>query len=168
MNALNDMGDQLREIISMAYVPLKNKSNDELSSKESPGKWSEKEIIGHLIDSAYNNHQRFLRAMDQDHLVFNGYDQEKWVIHNNYQQRESYEVIECWKMSNMQLAELIDRIPKNKLEYETIDHNFHKICMVRPEKNSISSLKYLISDYLFHLEHHLQQILPNYLRIHVD
>ncbi|MEM6770857.1 MAG: DinB family protein, partial [Bacteroidota bacterium] len=62
-------------------------------AKPQPNIWSKQEILGHLVDSAYNNHQRFLRAPGQGDLRFPGYDQDEWVRRNGYQNRPSEEVI---------------------------------------------------------------------------
>ena len=63
---------------------------------------------------------------------------------------------------NQHLAVLLEGLPKELLTQETTQHNFYQICMNRPKEGETSSLAYLIWDYLFHLEHHLAQILPNY------
>ena len=83
----------------MAASRLGVKEN--LSHKSSPEKWSPKEILGHLIDSAYNHHQRFLRANTQENLVFQGYEQAFWVVANRYQARPSNEIIDFWYQANL-------------------------------------------------------------------
>ncbi len=130
--------------------------------KPAPDKWSKKEILGHLIDSAYNNHQRFIRAEGQGNLIFSGYDQADWVVQNNYQNRDKDEVIDTWFMANQHLSFLLEQIPESVMQEETNHHNFHQICMNRLQEGETSTLSYLIWDYLFHLEHHLVQILPQY------
>jgi hypothetical protein len=155
----------LRQIIQIATPQIESLSAMHMHDKPSPEKWSKKEILGHLIDSAYNNHQRFLRAGSQEDLIFQGYDQNDWVIKNNYQNRSEKEVLALWANANLHMCALIESISETILSKETTNHNFHKIGMKRPEEGSTSSLSYLIWDYIFHLEHHLSQIIPNYEKI---
>ena len=153
---------RLRQIIEATTPQIEQLDEADFSSKPSPNKWSKKEILGHLIDSAYNNHQRFLRAESQGDLFFLGYKQEEWVEKNQYQNRPQAEVLLLWKMVNEHLAVVIDSIPEEVMMKETIQHNFDVIGMTLIEEGTPSSLSYLIWDYVFHLEHHMKQILPGY------
>ena len=76
-----------RQTVDRATDRLLTFSDIEAATRPAPGKWSRKEIIGHLIDSASNNHGRFVRAQLQDDLIFAGYDQEEWVRAQRYQER---------------------------------------------------------------------------------
>jgi len=116
------------------------------SAKPAPGKWSKKEVIGHLIDSAANNHHRFVRGQFED-MPFIRYDQNKWNEHNYYQQMDKAQVIAFWTIYNKQLLELIKRIPNNKLSNK-----------VRTEGENGLTLQFLIEDYVVHMEHHLRQV----------
>ncbi|MEM1134853.1 MAG: DinB family protein [Bacteroidota bacterium] len=138
----------------------------EWNEKPSAKKWSKKEVLGHLIDSAYNNHQRIIRFEAQKNLCFYGYDQDDWVIKNNYQRRDIGELLKNWEITNRHLAALIESIPQTLMHKEFIHHNLHQICMNKFPADKKATLSYLIWDYLFHLEHHLVQILPNYEKIH--
>ncbi len=154
------------KIISSANTALLKLSEEECAHKSHPNKWSKKELLGHLVDSAYNNHQRFLRAASQDNLVFWGYDQDDWVIRNNYQARTWKEILATWLTVNCHLLELIQAIDDDLLYRKTTDHNFDKICMNLLESKEETCLNYLIWDYIFHLEYHLVQLLPDYQSIH--
>ncbi len=158
----------LSTIIATATTNLSELKDEDLSAKASPEKWSKKEILGHLIDSAYNNHRRFLLAIDQDNLIFDGYNQVAWVQYNNYQNRDLQDIITTWATVNTHLAELIKVLPHNKITAITTDHNFDAISMNTLKKGIPTSLGYLIWDYIFHLEHHLAQILPNYQKINPE
>ncbi len=116
------------------------------SVKPEPNKWSKKEIIGHLIDSATNNHQRFVRGQFEDvpKIV---YDQNKWNEFNFYQKIDGQQIISFWTIYNRQLAELIKNIP---------EENLSKECKSGDDKNL--TLDFLINDYVEHLEHHLRQV----------
>lgn len=155
----------LRQIVETSLPQLQTMSKVQLAHKPTPQKWSKQEILGHLVDSAYNNHQRFLRATTQNNLVFQGYDQVRWVQFNAYQKRNSSEIIQLWTLSNLHLAMLIGQIPENILWRDTTDHNFHLIGMNPIQEGHPSSLAYFVWDYIYHLEHHLGQILPEYEKI---
>ena len=117
-----------------------------LSLKVAPEKWSKKEIIGHLIDSATNNHHRFVQIQFESQFLI-PYDQNKWNESNFYQQIEGKQIIDFWTIYNKHLIEIIKRItPENLLkEFRTID-------------NKRFTLSFLINDYVEHLEHHLRQV----------
>ncbi len=154
--------DLLIEIITTAVPKIKQIPTELFKYKPRPEKWSKQELLGHLIDSAYNNHQRFLRAEQQGNLIFQGYDQDQWVIKNDYQARTPEEVISLWKSTNIHLAYLIRNLPKELLEQQTNEHNFHQIGMSPVQANDRSSLGHLIRDYIYHIEYHLNQILDDY------
>ena len=156
------LSENLHGILRAVAPLLRQIPEAEFSRKASPDKWSGKEILGHLIDSAYNNHRRFLRALDQEDLIFTGYDQEAWVLLNGYQEREGSEVIETFLLVQQHLAALISRLPEERLNTMTTRHEFHRMAMRSVEENTPSSLGFLIEDYLFHLVHHLRQIIPDF------
>jgi len=158
----------LSKIIATATANLQQQNDADLSFKASPEKWSKKEILGHLIDSAYNNHRRFLLALDQDNLVFDGYNQVAWVQYSNYQNRDLQDIVTTWATVNTHLSELLKQLPQAKVAAITSDHNFDAISMNTLEKGTPSSLGYMIWDYIFHVEHHLAQILPNYQKMNPD
>jgi len=161
---MSDYAQLLRDILEAAEPMLTQVPKVTFEAKPHPEKWSKKELLGHLIDSAYNNHQRFLRAVDQDDLMFKGYAQDQWVKLNQYQKRGVDEIRQTWLLVNKHLAFLIEQIPVEILNRQTRQHNFHLICMNLLEEKEETSLSYLIWDYLFHLEHHLVQLLPDYER----
>lgn len=118
----------------------------DFSAKPLPNKWSKKEIIGHLIDSATNNHQRFVRGQFEDIPAIR-YDQNKWNEFSFYQQRDSQQLISFWKIYNEQLVEIMKRISNENL--------MKKIKIVESE----FTLEFIINDYVVHLEHHLKQVI---------
>ncbi len=115
------------------------------SSKPYPEKWSKKEILGHLIDSAANNHQRFIRIQFEDIPVIS-YDQNKWNSFSYHNRMDSRQLIQFWTSYNKQIAELFKYIPEDALNRKCIAGG-----------NEVS-LEFLIVDYVSHLEHHLKQI----------
>lgn len=155
----------IQEIVNEASRLLIHINEEDMSHKPNPNKWSKKEILGHLIDSGYNNHRRLVQAQNQDQLIFDGYDQNLWVLANRYQDRKAKEIIQMWAIVNRHFSVLADQIPESRLLSMTSDHNFHKIGM-RPiaEKDQVH-LGMLIEDYIFHMEHHLGQIIDDYQRV---
>lgn len=111
-----------------------------------PGKWSKKEILGHLIDSATNNHQRFVRVQFEDRPHIR-YDQNNWNTCSHYKTMDAHHLIEFWRLYNLHLAILIQQIPAAALSRE---------CAVGDQ---VYPLSFIIDDYVVHMEHHLKQIL---------
>ncbi len=133
-------------------------TEEESAARRAPGKWSAKEILGHLIDSAANNHQRFVRAQFTDELVFPGYEQQEWVAAQHYQQASWPSLIELWLNYNLHLLHLISHIPEAKLTTERRVHNLDRIAWQTVSRNEPVTLEYFIRDYIGHLQHHLRQI----------
>ena len=158
-------GNPLRGIVLSTQSLLLKMSEAEASQKPASDKWSPKEIIGHLIDSASNNHQRFVRAQFKQDMIFEGYEQEKWVIIQHYQKRSWKELIELWVQYNLQLAHLMIHTPTELRRRAVTEHNLHKIAFKRVEEGDTTSLEYFMVDYVAHLEHHLRQIFPDYRAI---
>ncbi len=152
-----DLCDRLRSAVSKA-LPLLSAIGNEEASQSEPERWSRKEILGHLIDSATNNHQRFVRAQYEGHLIFSGYEQERWVELQGYRDAVWPDLIELWSRYNLHLAIIIDKIPDDKLYKATTDHNFHQIAWQQTSEGCNSNLAYFIADYIDHMEHHLGQI----------
>lgn len=123
-------------------------SNADMSKKTSVEKWSKKEILGHLIDSATINHHRLIRAQFQSTPAIE-YNQNNWVKFNFYNEIDSVHLIRFWTSYNQQLIEIMKHIPKN---------HSHKTVRISDE---IMSLEFLIADYIAHLEHHIKQIITN-------
>jgi len=133
--------------------------DDETARRQpSPGKWSAKEIIGHLVDSASNNHQRFVRAVFQDDLVFTGYDQTHWVSVQHYQDAQWNELVTLWASFNRHLAHVMASVPQTARRHRHVRHNLHRLAWQPVEEHVPASLDYLMDDYVAHLHHHLRQI----------
>src|SRR5438874_10923969 len=109
-------------------VPRLTALGDEASARRpSPGKWSPREIIGHLIDSASNNHQRFVRAQFQDDLVFSGYEQDRWVSVQQYRDAPWDELIALWRNFNLHIARIMDAVPKDERDRPRARHNLDEL-----------------------------------------
>ncbi len=93
----------LRDLLQRVPDRLEKLSQDTVESKPTPSNWSPKEELGHLLDSAANNHQRIVRAQFEDNPAMPGYEQNRWVAVHAYQRRDWKELIEVWQALNRQL-----------------------------------------------------------------
>lgn len=109
--------------------------------------WSPKEVLGHLIDSAANNHQRFVRAQESDALTVPGYEQNHWVESQGYQEADWPHLIALWTHLNLHLADVIARIQPDKYGVPCIIGGSDPV-----------TLEFVIVDYLRHVRHHMAQI----------
>ena len=148
------------QLIEHSAAGLQALSDAESARRPAPGKWSPREIIGHLIDSASNNHQRFVRAQFQDNLLFPGYDQDAWVAAQRYQDVPWSTLITLWQAYNIHLAHVMAAVPESIRTRPHRHHNFHQIAMRPVPEDAPTTLEYLMRDYVFHLRHHVRQILP--------
>lgn len=153
----------ITEIINTTEIELLKISEKDSRFKVIPSQWSFRQILGHLIDSAHNNYRRIVLSQLQEDLVFEGYAQDKWVLINRYHEKDFNQIIDLWKTMNFMIIDLIDTLNDQDLSKMIKDHNFDFICMNRVSKQESTNLSYLVWDYIFHLEHHLKQILPNYI-----
>jgi hypothetical protein len=129
------------------------------TARPAPGKWSPREIIGHLIDSASNNHRRFVLAQQQDDLVFPGYQQDAWVAAQRYQDAPWEELVSLWRGFNLHLARVMEAAPESERTRPRTRHNLHQIAFRTIPEDQPATLEYFMRDYVDHLEHHLRQIL---------
>ena len=148
----------LKEIVLAAFEELILASDQQVSMKPTPDKWSAKEILGHLIDSASNNHGRFVRAQHSDELIGQGYDQEAWVAVQEYQSLNWQELLITWRQLNLQMAYLMYITEDEVRDKERKAHNLHQIAFKPVPENEPTTLGYFMEDYVLHLRHHLGQI----------
>jgi hypothetical protein len=140
-----DVADDLETRLGIAEK-LRVIDEETASRRPGPGKWSPKETIGHLIDSAANNHQRFIRMQMQSHLELPGYDGDEWVRREQYQNRRWKDVVSLWEAYNRHLAHVIRCVEPNTL----------KNTWGSPE--GVVDLEFVIRDYVVHMQHRLDQI----------
>jgi hypothetical protein len=144
---MTELSEKLASVIDEAEPRLRKISALESAKPLLRGGWSRKQVIGHLIDSASNNHQRFVRAAQQKSLEFPGYDQEGNVRLQAPQEADWALLITLWAAYNRYLAHVIARLPADKLE---------TVCSIGSGKPV--TLAFVATDYLTHLVHHLVQI----------
>jgi hypothetical protein len=117
------------------------------ASRDKQG-WTSKEELGHLIDSAANNHIRFASAAIQGHYEGPGYAQDEWVALHGYAELPWNTVIDIWRQQNIFLDHLIARIPHERMT---------ALCVVKG--GDPVTLRFLIDDYILHLRHHVDHLL---------
>lgn len=145
LNVAND----LRETVGMVLPLLEEIPDAGASVPRAPGKWSRKEILGHLIDSACNNQQKFVRTMARPQLDFAGYEQDFWVESQKYNTAEWRGLIALWRAYNFHLAHIIEHTAPGLLSNS-----------ITIEDAGTFNLEFIMRDYVEHLKHHLLQILP--------
>ncbi|HEV8430573.1 MAG TPA: DinB family protein [Pyrinomonadaceae bacterium] len=151
------LGD-FRETIVRSTARLREIPEEQSRRQRSPDDWAPIEVLGHLIDSAANNHQRFVRAQFTDDLVFPGYEQNQWVSSQKYREESWADVIQLWSAYNLHLVHAASVIPRDILTRPRSPHTLDQIAFNLVDKNDATTLEYLIRDYVDHLRHHLDQI----------
>jgi len=111
-------------------------------------RWSKKEILGHLIDSALNNLQRFVRCTYEENFKL-VYQQEEWVQAQHYQEANVDELFALWRLLNLQIATVLSNYPPERLQV---------LCDNSKEAASFHTVEWLAGDYIVHLKHHLDQV----------
>ena len=142
-----DVAGELLGVVDAASESLRRIGDLEASLRSDPGSWSKKEILGHLLDSAVNNHHRFVRAQQVEELTFPAYAQEHWVSSQGYAERPWLELVDLWRLYNRHLAHVISMIPEEQLAV---------MCVIGSDEPV--TLSYVVEDYLVHLRHHLQEL----------
>jgi len=160
----NDMDEFLnafRQTIELGTARLLEIPEQQSAIPRSEDKWSPKEIIGHLIDSATNNHARFVLAQIKDDLVFPGYDQNSWVTIQHYQQAPWPRLVDLWRAYNLHLLHVMAFTPADQLAKRCVQHSLQTIAFETVNESEPATLEYLMKDYVVHLKHHLSQIFDN-------
>jgi hypothetical protein len=142
-----DVANDLRTRVDATLARLQTISESDASRDRGPGQWIRKEILGHLVDSAANNHQRFIRAQLESPFVGPAYEQDRWVELHRYRDRPWGELLGLWATLNRHLAHVIEGVPAERLATSC------RIGDAGPV-----TLRWLIEDYRRHMEHHLEQI----------
>ena len=142
-----EIADTLNAIVAHVHATFQGHRDDETAAPLKPGGWSRKQVLGHLIDSASNNHQRFVRLMLYDAVDFPGYDQAEWVAVQAYQQRPWSELLSLWAAYNEQIAHIMTIVP---------EHALTRRCRIGG--GEAVTLQFLMRDYVRHLEHHIRTL----------
>ncbi len=146
---MQETAKSLREVIKSQMESLLAISEDEATHKTQPDKWSKKEILGHLIDSAANNQMKFVKLLEESEAAIIGYKQDNWVQTQKYQEANWQDLLTLWAAYNSHLAHIIEHTPEEVLS--------HKLTV---NSSGPFTLEFIMKDYVEHLKHHLLQILP--------
>ncbi|MGC3947273.1 MAG: DinB family protein [Chryseolinea sp.] len=144
-----DLSNDLRLLVSEHLNYLQEVDEEIFSVKPNPTKWSKKEILGHLIDSAQNNLRRFITAqyeVEPPHIVYN---QDFWVSANHYNQTRLQDLILLWKLLNERIAVVLESMSPACMG---------KLCNTGKDTHVLLPLSFLATDYINHAKHHLRQI----------
>jgi hypothetical protein len=141
---------ELAAILDTTPPQLLAITDGDAAHKPGPDRWSRKEILGHLIDSAGNNHQRFVRGQLVPNLDFPEYEQNRWVSAQSYATESWTDLVNLWVALNRHLLHILKAMPDAAL----------------PRQISIGgkpplALSAVAEGYVRHLKHHLDQILPS-------
>ena len=131
-------------------------SEEQLVLKPDQEKWSHKEVLGHLIDSAHNNLRRFICGQYETTPSKIAYDQDFWVAANDYQHATKEDVIQLWVLMNKQISSVL---------FQMSESDYKKVVDAGKAEIKLYSLQFLAEDYVRHLKHHLNQIIPESFNI---
>jgi hypothetical protein len=140
---------RLKELLKSGSGYLEQASGSDLKHKRAPGKWSKQEILGHLIDSGINNLQRFTEIESAEKpFKIRKYKQDELVLANDYQHAEMNELLPFWLALNRRIEKVMN------LQAETSLNT-----AIELPDGQIADLRFLMVDYVDHLEYHLKQII---------
>ena len=147
---MKNIVEELNRIANEFSEKINAFSETEFASKPLLNKWSKKEVLGHLIDSAHNNLRRFICGQYETTPSKIAYDQDFWVIANTYQDARKEDVIQLWVLMNKQIASVLLQMSES---------NYQKVADTGKTEVKLHTLEFLAEDYVRHLKHHLNQII---------
>lgn len=148
---MQNVVDELSQIVEAYSAKIGRLPEAEFSGKPQPHQWSKKEVLGHLIDSAQNNIRRFICGQYEQTPPKIVYDQDFWVKANGYQKMDKEEVIKLWRLINQRIVGVLSHMPKE---------NYGRFSDTGKNQIDLRSLEWLAEDYVKHMKHHLNQIIP--------
>ena len=144
--------------ISLIEKQLATIDTDKARVKPAPNKWSINEILGHLIDSAIINHRRFILMQIQNNLVFDGYEQDRWVELQNYLIKDLKTLIETWEILNLNILSALSEVPLEFWKKSYTEHSLEDTAWQDFPAGQPVTPEDFVQDYFGHMEHHLKQI----------
>jgi len=148
---LQTVASELNNIVRQYSVLFSEMSDADLEAKPNPEKWSRKEVIGHLIDSSQNNLRRFITSQYEPSPPNIIYAQDFWVAANAYRKMPKSDIIQLWRLLNERICAVLIQMPEEHGE---------KLCNTGRSVVSLVPVKWIAQDYVVHLKHHINQIIP--------
>jgi hypothetical protein len=145
---MNDFAERLRRTVADEEPLLRAIPDSAANASPDPQRWSKKQELGHLVDSATNNRVRFAKAALEGRFDGPSYDSRGWVELGGYAQMPWAELVDLWRALNIALAALVSRIPEERRSAEC-----------RIGESLSAPLEFVIDDYIQHMQHHLDHIL---------
>ena len=142
---------RLQVLVSEVPEMLARFSPSEMTEQPAPDKWSKREILGHLVDSATHNLHQFLYVQIEDGFELKLYPRDELVRAGNYQNQPSRQIADAFVAMNLQLITVLKSMPEKVLS---------KVCKIPWRDNRPETIRWVAGDYLRHMEHHLRQIFP--------
>jgi DinB superfamily len=145
---MKQIATELKAVVNEYATRMSELQESEWTAKTNSAKWSKKEVLGHLIDSALNNQRRFVvtQYVQNQNIV---YDQDQWVALQDYQNADTLNLIQLWRLLNLQIARILEMMPEPVWDNP---------CDTGKNGPEFHSLEWLASDYIPHMRHHLGQI----------
>lgn len=147
---------ELRSLTAKYASKFASINDAEFSNKPLPSKWSKKEVVGHLIDSAQNNLRRFIVSQYEAEPPNIVYDQNFWVQANGYQSMKKEDVVELWKQMNLRICDVLENMP---------EQNYKKESNTGKASVELHTLHWLADDYVKHMKHHINQVIAGSFNI---
>ena len=145
---MNKIAQAFRSDLDEVHRALLSVPKDRVDTPWRQGGWTRKQILGHLLDSAANNRQRFVRASTEGSYRGPKYAQDEWVAAHGYADQPWTLLLNWWEAEHEILMAVVDRFPAHALDVQ---------CVVGDD--APVSLRFLIEDYVAHQRWHLKQIL---------
>jgi hypothetical protein len=138
--------EYLQKIIRVYSRRLEALSDEAYEWRPQSDKWSKKEILGHLVDSAQNNIRRFIVAQYEEMPnIF--YAQDEWVALTGYKDYPNRDLIALWTLLNNHILIILVKMSPDAKQ---------RRCKMGGQPQTLA---WVAADYCNHLLHHLHQIL---------
>ena len=153
--------DDIVSLVKREEPILRSLPEDVISTRFNHQNRSIKMLLGHLVDSASNNHQRMVRLQyaprvghcipdgERGMLVFPDYTQDNdlWIRLQDYQSEDWDTLISLWKHYNLHIAHIIGCVDPAKLSAYWLDYQGNQV-----------TLNDMILGYTVHLKLHIGHI----------
>ena len=164
MNQGREVASRLRAAVADGVRWFAGVGEERAAQRPAGGGWTAREVVGHLIDSACNNHRRFVINQDSPRLVVDPYEQDAWVSRGRYAESPAAELVRLWSTYNLQIARVLEAIPDGVLNQARGPLADYRFSYIAPPAGDYATLGYLADDYVAHIQHHLRQIASSLLQ----